>query len=463
MGTAEKKKGAARWLKLRSAASHVGLLLALAAYTTVGGVVFRMLERPAEESRMQSGARVVWTARRRLLSALANHSSCTQHPYHQQPSPSLHSQAAPSPAPSSAPPPPSTPAALLHFPSIEDELLEYESALQVAADAGLPLGDASWARGGAGGEETLPPARWDYLQSVFFASTVLTTIGYGNIAPVTFWGRAFCVIFALIGIPLTLTVIADLGRLFASTVAEVGARVRRCAAVLAGAREGLASPTSSPASAPARLLRRAARSVSALAAVACLMAYLAMGAAIFTLWEQWTFFEGFYFCFVTMTTIGFGDLVPQEPKYMLICTLYILVGLALTSTIIELMRRQYAKSWRRMKELSARLQSLSAPLAETLRRLGEQQRGAGGGGSGDGGEDGGGGVGVDLSLLQDLRDLRKTLALTRLEAKLRLGGGKDGQEWQEWSEVEEETALMGNNAPAPPQPILQIIIYETSV
>jgi hypothetical protein len=37
--TEKKKKGAARWLKLRSAASHVGLLLALAAYTTVGGVV----------------------------------------------------------------------------------------------------------------------------------------------------------------------------------------------------------------------------------------------------------------------------------------------------------------------------------------------------------------------------------------------------------------------------------------
>jgi hypothetical protein len=54
---------------------------------------------------------------------------------------------------------------------------------------------------------------------------------------------------------------------------------------------------------------------------------------------------------------------------MLFCTLYILVGLALTSTIIELVRRQYAQSW-------ARLQALSGPLAETLRRLGES---AGGG------------------------------------------------------------------------------------
>ena len=34
---------------------------------------------------------------------------------------------------------------------------------------------------------------------------------------------------------------------------------------------------------------------------------------------------------------------------MLLCTVYILVGLAFTSTIIELVRRQYAESWRKMQ------------------------------------------------------------------------------------------------------------------
>lgn len=43
---------------------------------------------------------------------------------------------------------------------------------------------------------------------------------------------------------------------------------------------------------------------------------------------------------------------------MLWCTVYILVGLALTSTIIELVRRQYAESWQRFQGL-----------ADTLRRL----------------------------------------------------------------------------------------------
>lgn len=33
-------------------------------------------------------------------------------------------------------------------------------------------------------------------------------------------------------------------------------------------------------------------------------AYLAAGAVLFSLWEEWSFFESFYYCFVTLTTIG---------------------------------------------------------------------------------------------------------------------------------------------------------------
>lgn len=70
---------------------------------------------------------------------------------------------------------------------------------------------------------------------------------------------------------------------------------------------------------------------------------------------------------------------------MLLCTMYILVGLALTSTIIELVRRQYAQSWRR-------LQALRGPLADTLRRLGENAGGS-----------------LDIAALQ--QDLRRVLTV----------------------------------------------------
>ena len=39
--------------------------------------------------------------------------------------------------------------------------------------------------------------------------------------------------------------------------------------------------------------------------------FFGFGALLFTIWEDWSFFDAFYFCFVTMTTIGFGDMTPS--------------------------------------------------------------------------------------------------------------------------------------------------------
>ncbi|EFN85152.1 Potassium channel subfamily K member 18 [Harpegnathos saltator] len=161
---------------------------------------------------------------------------------------------------------------------------------------------------------------------------------------------------------------------------------------------------------------------------------------MFMLWEDdWDFFDGFYFCFVTMTTIGFGDLVPKKPKYTLLCTLYILVGLALTSTIIELVRRQYAQSWRR-------LQRLSGPLAETLRKLGEQ-------------------AGGDMSAFHsDLRKVLTVISMPRLKwsSSIDQDVSKD-QDWEEAVEAVLRDIAASATAPPPRKPIVQIVIYESSV
>ena len=78
-----------------------------------------------------------------------------------------------------------------------------------AVGVGIDVGDQSFS------------ISWDFIQSVFFSTTILTTIGYGNISPVTLPGRFFCIIFAIIGIPFTLSVMADIGQILATIISKL--------------------------------------------------------------------------------------------------------------------------------------------------------------------------------------------------------------------------------------------------
>ena len=85
--------------------------------------------------------------------------------------------------------------------------------------------------------------------------------------------------------------------------------------------------------------------------------YILGGAFMFTMWEQgWDFLVGSYFCFITLSTIGFGDFVPgtnsldswaAQEKWV-ICCVYLLLGMAMQAMCFHLMQEEVRAKFRRL-------------------------------------------------------------------------------------------------------------------
>lgn len=87
-------------------------------------------------------------------------------------------------------------------------------------------------------------------------------------------------------------------------------------------------------------------------AITILIVYIIIGALAFNIWEKWNFFESFYFVFISMSTIGLGDLVPDHPMFMMASILYLIFGLALTSMCINVVQVKLSDTF---KQASAKL------------------------------------------------------------------------------------------------------------
>jgi len=121
--------------------------------------------------------------------------------------------------------------------------------------------------------------------------------GYGHVSPLSSGGKVFCVIYAAMGIPLTLI-------LFTALV------------------ERLMNVTSLLLSALINGLGHVYRTVYIrfvhIAIIFCfiLVVVFLIPSAVFTILENnWNFLDSFYYCFISMTTIGLGDYIPGDDPH----------------------------------------------------------------------------------------------------------------------------------------------------
>ncbi|XP_055003751.1 potassium channel subfamily K member 6 isoform X2 [Boleophthalmus pectinirostris] len=141
------------------------------------------------------------------------------------------------------------------------------------------------------------PSNWDLTSSMFYANTLVTTVGYGHSTPLSDLGKAFSILYALLGVPFTMLVLTACVQklLFPLVVGPV--------ALLHG--WGLEP--------------RAACALHLLLLILLLLLCFFMGPAALFSWLEgsWSFLDGVYFCFISLCTIGLGDYVPAlQPVYL---------------------------------------------------------------------------------------------------------------------------------------------------
>ncbi|KAK7153442.1 hypothetical protein R3I93_011375 [Phoxinus phoxinus] len=197
---------------------------------------------------------------------------------------------------------------------------ELEDLIKHAVDAvsaGVsPIGDTSY-----------NSSHWDLGSAFFFAGTVITTIGYGNIAPSTEGGKIFCILYAIFGIPLfgfLLAGIGDqLGTMFMKSILKVEKVFRQKHKQISQTKIRVTS--------------------TILFIIAGCIIFVTIPAVIFKHIEGWSTLEAIYFVVITLTTVGIGDYVAGGDRrieymkwYKPLVWFWILVGLAYFAAVLSM-------------------------------------------------------------------------------------------------------------------------------
>ncbi|KAG5862931.1 hypothetical protein JTB14_037611 [Gonioctena quinquepunctata] len=250
-----------------------------------------------------------------------------------------------------------------------NKLRTFEEELHVAHEAGMTT---------YSGQRS-----WSFLNGVVYTFTIITTIGYGHLYPSTTTGRALTIVYSIIGIPLFLIALTDFGKLFTRGIKFLWSFVRRvyytgnCRSyrktahvqeIFKGAQlmydiatfrrssnidvpdpenpqPSKSSKSGVPTTASITVTDDDTPTSPAISnfeindefnlpisvALFILITYIFCGALIYFVWEGWDFFASFYFVFISMSTIGFGDFVPKHPICMMVSIVYLVFGLALMS------------------------------------------------------------------------------------------------------------------------------------
>ncbi|XP_024853842.1 potassium channel subfamily K member 16-like isoform X1 [Bos taurus] len=189
---------------------------------------------------------------------------------------------------------------------------------------------------------------WDFRNSFSFVTSTLSTIGYGLIAPRTPMGQMFCVFYSLLGIPLTIIFLQSVSNALLQPLSEFEKYLQNM-----------------------EMKETQIRTCELLFfLVTGLSIFILLPPLLFMKMEGWTYNEGLYFAFISLSTIGFGDyIIGVNPSknysniYMAIVTLWCTFGIAWMALFFDLLSKNLEKTkisvtcntlWQRERKFSGK-------------------------------------------------------------------------------------------------------------
>lgn len=175
-------------------------------------------------------------------------------------------------------------------------------------------------------------------ETIFFVFTTLATIGYGQIAPLTHYGKLFCIFYIIMGVPLTMIIITLIVDKLEYELTKNSSKNRllnyleqKRYRIVPRDYSSINSEDEFKYFSNEKYIYKQTFKVVLFVAIFIFL----IPSYIFNNYTEpkWSFLDALYYCYISATTVGFGDLVAGETQegqvrgnYRLVITFYLIVA-----------------------------------------------------------------------------------------------------------------------------------------
>mmetsp|Transcript_12195 Transcript_12195/g.26381 ORF Transcript_12195/g.26381 Transcript_12195/m.26381 type:complete len:379 (+) Transcript_12195:195-1331(+) len=193
---------------------------------------------------------------------------------------------------------------------------------------------------------------WSIVDSLYYAVVTFTTIGYGDLSPTTTAGKSFAIAFSLFGVAIVGVALGIVGEMVVDYQKEAaeklkqGGKKRIMAMLKKNERDNYFDQDDSD--------KKDSAVWGDLIGIIKSDGWLVMTVVVCSVgigyYENWPLIDSLYYCAITTTTVGYGDLTPSEEGTRLFSILFLPFAVVVLAKVLGGVAGVYLDSQARKME-----------------------------------------------------------------------------------------------------------------